>query len=84
MEPAARALPARPERAGTRCGHEGSRASSSRGAAPQGPVLFQLPSFIRDIEATSAGTVDQASGTVTVPPGIRHVTVTLRKAPTDG
>ncbi len=52
-----------------------------RGAAPQGPVLFQLPSFIRDIEATSAGTVDQASGTVTVAPGVRHVTVTLRKAP---
>jgi len=55
-----------------------------RGAARQGPLLFQLPSFIRDIEVTSAGTVDQASGTVTVPPGVRHVTVTLRKAPTGG
>ncbi len=53
-----------------------------RGAAPQGPVLFQLPSFIHDIAAASAGTVDQASGTVTVPPRIGHVTVTLRTAPT--
>ncbi len=46
-------------------------------------MLFQLPSFIRDIEATSAGTVDQTSGTLTVPPGVRPVTVTLPKAPTD-
>ena len=65
----------------------GHRAASTpateRGAAPQGPVLFQLPSFIRDIEATSAGTVDQTSGTLTVPPGVRPVTVTLPKAPTD-
>ena len=55
-----------------------------RGAAPRGPVLFQLPSFIRDIQATSAGTVDEASGTVTVAPRTRHVTVTLRRAPSAG
>jgi len=55
-----------------------------RGAAPQGPVLFQLPSFIHDIAATSAGSVNQASGTVTVPPGVRHVTVTMRTAPSGG
>ncbi len=55
-----------------------------RGAAPRGPVLFQLPSFIRDIQASSAGTVDEASGTVTVSPRIRHVTVTLRRAPSGG
>ncbi len=48
------------------------------GARPAGPVLFQLPSFISNIAATSAGTVDQATGTVTLSPGIRRVTVTLR------
>ena len=48
------------------------------GARPAGPVLFQLPSFISNIAATSAGTVDQATGTVTVSPRIRRVTVTLR------
>ena len=52
------------------------------GAVPQGPVLFQLPSFLGDIQASSAGTVNQATGTVTVPSRVRHVTVTLRRAPT--
>ena len=51
-----------------------------RGAAPAGPVLFQLPSFVRNIATTSAGSVDQATGTVTVPPAVSHVTVTLRRA----
>ena len=36
-----------------------------RGAPPAGPVLFQLPSFIENIASASAGTVDQATGTVT-------------------
>ena len=38
------------------------------GARPAGPVLFQLPSFVSNIAATSAGTVDQATGTVTLSP----------------
>ena len=44
-------------------------------------VLFQLPSFVADIAATSAGTVDQATGTVTLPPGTRSVTVQLGGPP---
>ena len=51
------------------------------GAAPTGPVLFQLPSFIRNIASASSGTVDQASGTVTLKPTVRLATVTLRTSP---
>ena len=52
-----------------------------RGTTMPGPILFQLPSFIRNIATTTVGTVDQASGTVTLPPTVRHLTVTLRHAP---
>jgi hypothetical protein len=52
-----------------------------RGARPSGPVLFQLPSFVGNVVAASAGTVDRTSGTVTLSPAVRHVTVTLRHAP---
>ncbi len=52
-----------------------------RGPPPAGPVLFQLPSFIRDIATTSTGTVDQRAGTVTLAPTVRHVTITLSRAP---
>ncbi|HMK99913.1 MAG TPA: hypothetical protein VK428_06960, partial [Acidimicrobiales bacterium] len=52
------------------------------GQLPPGQVLFQLPSFVADIAATSAGTVDQATGTVTLSPGTRSVTVQLGGAPT--
>ena len=48
------------------------------GARPSGQVLFQLPAFLDDVASTSAGTVDEATGTVTLEPGVRHVTVTLR------
>ena len=48
------------------------------GARPRGPVLFQLPSFVANIAATSAGTVDQATGTVTVSPASGASPVTLR------
>jgi len=45
-------------------------------------VTFELPAFVNNIAATSAGTVDNAAGTVTVPAHIRSVTVTLAHAPT--
>jgi len=51
------------------------------GSVPAGPVLFQLPSFIRNVASTSSGTVDEASGTVTLPRTVRHATVTLRQGP---
>ncbi|BCJ36621.1 hypothetical protein Athai_41240 [Actinocatenispora thailandica] len=40
-------------------------------------VLFQLPAFAGNVAATTAGHADSA-GTVTLPAGTRHVTVTLR------
>jgi hypothetical protein len=52
-----------------------------RGTPPAGPVLFQLPSFVRNIATASSGTINQATGTVTVPRNVRGVTVTLRRAP---
>ena len=45
------------------------------GDAPSGPVLFQLPAFVNAIAHASAGTVNEATGTVTLPPTLRTVTV---------
>lgn len=50
------------------------------GHQPAGPVLFQLPSFVGNIAHTSAGTVDEKSGTVTISPSVRTVTVQLSRA----
>ena len=52
-----------------------------RGRLPDGPVVFQLPAFVRNIERASKGTVDEATGTVTVRPGAREVDVELRRPP---
>lgn len=52
-----------------------------RGQQPSGPLLFQLPQFINNIGTTSAGRVDEESGTVTLSPATRRVTVELRAAP---
>ncbi len=46
-----------------------------------GPVAFDLPAFVHDIASASAGTVDNAAGTVTIPAHVRSVTVTLAHAP---
>ncbi|MGA8724368.1 MAG: hypothetical protein WB565_04960 [Acidimicrobiales bacterium] len=51
------------------------------GLTPSGPVLFQLPEFIDNIATTSAGGVDQRTGTVTLSPATRSVSVQLRTAP---
>ena len=51
------------------------------GQPPSGPVLFELPSFIDNIATTSAGRVDLGSGTVTLAPDTRRVSVQLRAAP---
>jgi hypothetical protein len=48
------------------------------GAAPSGPVLFQLPAFVNNIAHASTGTVDEATGTVTIPATTHTVTVTLK------
>ena len=62
-------------------GHGRSVTLTLRGTPPQGPVQFQLPSFIANIATASTGTVDAATGTVTLPPTVRHVTVTLKTPP---
>jgi hypothetical protein len=46
-----------------------------------GAVLFELPSFVGNVASASAGTVNRAAGTVTLPRGVGHVTVTLKSAP---
>ena len=48
---------------------------------PSGPVTFELPAFVNNIASTSAGTIDNGAGTVTVPANTRWVTVTLAHAP---
>ena len=50
------------------------------GQPPSGPVLFQLPEFIDNIATTSAGQVDQATGTVTLSSATRSVIVQLGEA----
>jgi hypothetical protein len=48
------------------------------GQRPAGPVLFQLPAFVANIAHASAGTVSEQSGTVTLAPSARSVTVELK------
>lgn len=47
------------------------------GQSPSGQVLFELPSFTNDIAASSSGVINQSSGTVTLAPHTRSVTVRL-------
>lgn len=50
---------------------------SLTGQAPAGSILVQLPVMTNSIASASAGSVDQASGTVTLPPTARQVTIQL-------
>lgn len=45
-----------------------------------GSVNFELPAFVSNIASTSAGTVDNGAGAVTIPARTRSVTVTLAHA----
>jgi hypothetical protein len=47
------------------------------GAMPSGPVSFELPAFVDNIASSSAGTVDNHAGTITLAPGVKTVTVVL-------
>lgn len=51
------------------------------GALPPGGVMFQLPLFVGNIAASSAGNVEEATGTVRLPAQVRAVTVRLLHAP---
>jgi hypothetical protein len=48
---------------------------------PPGSVIFDLPAFVGNIAAASAGTVSDPAGTVTIPASTHSVTVTLNRAP---
>jgi hypothetical protein len=48
------------------------------GDTPAGPILFQLPAFVNNIASSSAGTINRATGTVTLSTSTRTVTVTMR------
>jgi hypothetical protein len=50
------------------------------GARPAGPILFQLPAFVHNLARSDAGTIDPATGTVTLSAGTRHVTVTMQRS----
>jgi hypothetical protein len=50
------------------------------GDQPAGPVLFQLPAFAGNIASASAGSVNDKTGTVTVPATVHSVTVHLTRA----
>ena len=47
------------------------------GDKPSGEVLFELPAFVGNIARACAGTVDNKTGTVTLAPTVRSVTVHL-------
>lgn len=49
--------------------------------APAGTVQFQLPAFIGNLRSSTAGQIDPATGTVTVPSSVRQVTVVMDRAP---
>jgi hypothetical protein len=50
---------------------------SVRGSRPSGTLLFQLPVFVHNISSSSAGVIDQASGTVSISSSTSTVTVRL-------
>jgi len=54
---------------------------SLSGATPTGGVVFTIPAFAGNIAAATAGAVDSAAGTVTLPPGVTATTVSLVNAP---
>lgn len=53
------------------------------GHAPSGGVEFDIPWFIGHIASASTGTVDNANGVVTLPPGATGVTVGLSALPSN-
>jgi hypothetical protein len=50
------------------------------GPLPSVQVLFQLPSFTNNIATISSGTINQETGTMTLAPHTKHVSVELLRA----
>jgi hypothetical protein len=59
-------------------GHGTSVTLTLTGQRPAGDVLFGVPAFVGNIASASAGTVSESTGTVTLAPAVRTVTVTLK------
>ncbi len=57
---------------------KGKRITLSVSGHPSGPVLFQLPAFVKNIAWASGGHVDQATGTVSLSSKASRVTVVLK------
>jgi hypothetical protein len=47
------------------------------GDLPEGPVILDLPIFIKNIKSSTVGIIDNELGTVTLNPGTTSVSVTL-------
>jgi hypothetical protein len=70
-------------------GHRiGASITSSHGSVtltlngtPPGEILFQVPAFVDNIASTSAGTVDEPTGTIRLAPNVNTVTVQLKRWP---
>ena len=57
--------------------HDRAVSLTLTGDNPFGQVLFQLPAFVRNLEHSGLGTFDDRTGTVTLPPNARRITVKL-------
>jgi len=56
---------------------DGSVTLTLHGSFPSGGVRFEVPAFVHDIATTSAGTISEQTGTVTLAAGTKTVTVRL-------
>jgi hypothetical protein len=68
-------------RVGASISEKGDAVTLKVTGAVSGPVVFDLPAFVNNIASASAGSVDNAAGTVTLPATAKSVTVTLAHAP---
>ena len=68
-------------RIGVRITTRGDAVTLQLTGKPSGPVAFELPAFVNNIASTSAGTVDNGAGAVTIPARTSSVTVALAHAP---
>jgi hypothetical protein len=57
--------------------HDRAVSLTLTGDKPSGQVLFQLPAFVHNLQHAGRGTFDDRTGTVTLPPNARHITVKL-------
>jgi NPCBM-associated, NEW3 domain of alpha-galactosidase len=66
-------------RVGLRISSTGGTVTLHVTGTPSGAVVFDLPAFVDNITRASAGRVDEAAGTVTLPAGTQTVVVGLKR-----